>query len=494
MRKKLNFIVLASLLLIGSVFVSCQKEQSPSTGWNYNDPKWGGFEKAADKQQITGPGLIAIEGGTFTMGATSEDLSYEWNNLPRQVTVSSFYIDKTEVTNIDYREYTYWLNRVYGQDYPTVYHSALPDTLVWRSQMSYNEPMVEMYFRHPKYNDFPVVGVTWLQATDYSNWRTDRVNEKLLIDAGIIEFDPEQQSDNNFNTDAYLAGQYAALVKDGKKNLDPTSEGIRGVTFEDGILLPKYRLPTEAEWEYAALGLVGNTMQERIVERRVYPWNGTSLRTDDKRYYGSFVTNFKRGPGDYMGVAGSLNDGAALPGSVGSFWPNDYGLYNMAGNVSEWVFDVYRPLTFEDMADFNPVRGNIFMNKKRDADGFLVEKDSLGRIQYEEVSPEEAAKRKNYRTGYNINYGDGDYMSSIQTSKDWKNIPEDTRSTTEGVYEYGVTTLISDKSRVYKGGSWLDSPHYMSPGIRRFLNEDESSSTIGFRCAMNKVGSATTGN
>ena len=63
-------------------------------------------------------------------------------------------------------------------------------------------------------------------------------------------------------------------------------------------------------------------------------------------------------------------------------------------------------------------------------------------------------------------------------------------SYTHSMYEYGVTTLISDKSRVYKGGSWADGPYYLSPSIRRFMNEDESSSTVGFRCAMNKIGNA----
>ncbi len=480
-----TLLVFGVLVLVGT---ACHKETSQTTGWNYNDPQMGGFEVAESKEQITGPGLIAIEGGTFMMGATQEDILYEWNNMPRQVTVSSFYMDQTEVSNLDYLEYIYWLNRVYGQDFPLVVQRALPDTLVWRNRLSYNEPLVEVYFRHPAYHDYPVVGVTWLQANDYANWRTDRVNEMLLIKAGILDFDPDQKNENNFNTEAYLAGQYEGLVKDGKQDLDPSGTGVRNVRFEDGLLLPKYRLPTEAEWEYAAIGLIGNTMQERVVERRVYPWNGDGLRTDDNKFYGSFVANFKRGRGDYMGVAGSLNDGADLPAPVGSYWPNDYGLYNMGGNVSEWVLDVYRPLTFEDVADYNPFRGNIFTNKKRDASGFLAEKDSLGRMVYVEVTPEEAANRKNYRRGYNVNYGDGDFMSSIQD--DWGTPPEDQKEMTNQMYEYGVTSLISDKARVYKGGSWADGSYYLSPGTRRFLNEDESASSIGFRCAMNKVGSS----
>ncbi|MBS4059547.1 MAG: SUMF1/EgtB/PvdO family nonheme iron enzyme [Bacteroidetes bacterium] len=485
--KKTNIIL--PLLLAAFIVSSCSKEVSRSTGWNFNDPKFGGFEVAASQEQKVGPGLVAIEGGTFLMGAANEDLLFEWNNIPRRVTVASFYMDQTEVSNLDYLEYIYWLGRVYGQDYPQVVQKALPDSLVWRDRLSYNEPMVELYFRHPSYHDYPVVGVSWLQANDYANWRTDRVNELLLIKAGVLDFDPDQKNENNFNTEAYLAGQYQGLVREGKADLDPSGSGIRNVRFEDGIMLPKYRLPTEAEWEYAALGLVGNTVNERIVERRVYPWNGDGLRTDHKKYMGSFVANFKRGQGDYMGVAGSLNDGAAQPAPVGSYWPNDYGLYNMGGNVSEWVLDVYRPLSFEDVADYNPFRGNVFVNKKRDPDGSLAQKDSLGRLQYVEITPEEAANRKNYRRGYAVNYRDGDYSSTIQ--QDWIDLTEDPTSTAK-MYDYGETTLISDKARVYKGGSWNDRAHFMSPGVRRFLNEDEASSAIGFRCAMNKVGSSIT--
>lgn len=488
--KKLALIALG----FGAVIVitsSCKpKQNSRTTGWEYNNPENGGFEVADAPSQIAGPGLILIEGGTFTMGATTETPFYEWDNQPRQATVSSFYMDLTEVSNLDYLEYIYWLNRVYGEDYPTVVQNALPDTLVWRNRLAYNEPLVETYFRHPSYHDYPVVGVTWLQANDYSSWRTDRVNENQLIKEGILDFDPDQKNENNFNTEAYLAGQYEGLVKEGKEDLDPTGTGIRGVRFEDGILLPRYRLPTEAEWEYAALGLVGNTLFNRVVERRTYPWNGDGVRTDDTKYYGSFVANFKRGNGDYMGVAGNLNDGADLPAPVGSYWPNDYGLYNMGGNVSEWVLDVYRPMSHELVADYNPYRGNIFTNKVKDINGGIAEKDSLGRIRYEKITDEEAANRKNYRKADNTNYRDGDFQSTIQN--DWL-AGEEGIETTSQMYDYGVTSLISDKARVVKGGSWADGVYYLSPGTRRFLNENESSSTIGFRCAMIRAGSPTGG-
>ncbi len=113
---------------------ACSKEHSPVTGWNYNDPSNGGFEVSPYEEQETGPGLVFIEGGTFTMGRTQDDVMSDWNSVPRRVTVSSFYMDETEVTNTDYREYLYWTNRVFGPNYPQVYVKALPDTLVWRNR------------------------------------------------------------------------------------------------------------------------------------------------------------------------------------------------------------------------------------------------------------------------------------------------------------------------------------------------------------------------
>ena len=118
-------------------------------------------------EQQTGPGLVLIEGGRFTMGQVAQDVLFDWNNKPRTVTVSSFYMDETEVRNVDYREYLFWLRSVYV-DYPEVYRRALPDTLVWRSPMGFNDPYVQYYFRHPSYNNYPVVGVSWIKANDYS--------------------------------------------------------------------------------------------------------------------------------------------------------------------------------------------------------------------------------------------------------------------------------------------------------------------------------------
>jgi sulfatase modifying factor 1 len=474
MMKRISGVIIIVLVMIMSIFVSsCAKEKSSVTGWGYNDKKWGGFEKKDYAGQETGPGLVLVEGGTFVMGNTEQDVLYEHNNISRRATVSSFYMDETEISNSQYREYLYWLDRTYGIDYPSVLRKATPDTLVWRDELAYNEPYVEYYLRHPAFQDYPVVGVNWLQATDFCAWRTDRVNEMILIREGVLELNMNQVNEDNFNTEAYLIGQYEGMVKKNLVDLNPQGSGTRKVRMEDGILLPIYRLPTEAEWEFAAKGLIGNLPykdEERFSDQRIYPWNGTSTRYPKfGSWQGDFLANFKRGGGDNMGLAGNLNDNADITALVKSFYPNDYGLYNMSGNVSEWVMDVYRPMTTYDMNDFRSFRGNVYKTTVLDPEGVPIEKDSLGHLVKRVVTADENANRRNYKKGDVINFTDGDDNS-------WTK------------YAYGASSLVDDKARVYKGGSWKDRAYFISPGSRRFLDQEQSTDAIGFRCCMDRLG------
>jgi len=487
---------LIPVFFIGLMLWGCGKggditssgKESTTTGWAYNDPENGGFEVKSAVEQETGPGLTLIEGGTFTMGKTQDDILYEWNNMPRRVTVSSFYMDVTEIRNVDYREYMNWLSRVFGMNNPQVVRAALPDTLVWRDPMAYNEPYVEYYYRHPSFNEYPVVGVNWLQAQDYCLWRTDRVNELILVDMGHIELSTDQQDERNFNTEAYIYGLYTPNIINPQPSLNPNQES-RLINMEDGILMPKYRLPTEAEWEYAALGLVGNTVDELLWERKTFPWNGHNVRNDDPRDMGKMRANFVRGKGDLMGMAGSLNDGGSITVPVRSFWPNDYGLYCMAGNVNEWVQDVYRPMSSQDVSDFRPFRGNQFDKLATDANG-TPQIDSLGRLRREPISEADAQNRFNYRKSDYRNYRDGD-VESVHEDGEKTTLAYDGSASMYVNNETEKLSLLNDQVRVFKGGSWKDRAYWLSPGERRYLIETESRDDLGFRCAMTRVGTPT---
>jgi len=525
MKKNKLILALSCIVILSSCSNSStnnrskNSKNSSTTGWKYNNPKNGGYEiNTKFKEQATGPGLLFIEGGSFTMGRVEQDVMYEWDNIPRKQTVASFYLDETEVTNADYMEYVFWMKRIYGISYPEVCKKTLPDTLVWRDKLGYNEPYVDGYLRHPAYRNYPVVGVSWQQATDYCAWRSDRVNEGILIKEGILEPDMEQTDDNVFTTQGYLQGYYEGIVRKNPKNLTNANYGSgeknRIIKLEDGILLPNYRLPTEAEWEFAALGYVGNTKEENTEERKIYPWNGSSIRNGNPKNQGEIMANFKRGRGDNMGVAGNLNDNADITAPVGTYWPNDYGLYNMAGNVSEWVKDVYRPVIEQTTtADHRSFRGNVFETDSLDSDGIVVY-DDLGRAIKVNVDVADNTYRRNYKKSDNINFLNGDIES--QMGVDWNNLlDEKTKTDTARVqidkwnrtatkykddapegnsnemYAYGESTLITDRTRVYKGGSWKDRAYFLNPGTRRFLDQDQSTDVIGFRCAMDRLGSST---
>lgn len=251
-------------------------------------------------------GMLTIPAGSFHMGNNEQDVPNSQIAYSRQITMSAFYMDETEISNNEYRQFVeatrgegddsfqdsilIFLESYYRKTYtPQEYAEIIyPDTLVWLRDFSYsyNEPLVENYWWHPAFDNYPVVGVNWYAAQAFCNWRTQLYNRAR-------------------------------------------KEG-------DNPPIPRIRLPTEAEWEYAARG---------GFEHKIYPWEGPYMRNSK----GCFLANFKPGRGDYIG------DNFEYTCPIKSYWPNDYGLYCMPGNVAEWCEDDFEETGYSYSHDLNPV-------------------------------------------------------------------------------------------------------------------------------------------
>lgn len=376
------FFYLATLIILGSCGSSGNGELT-------------GVQDRKPYYQPTPYGMAYIPLGSYTMGVGEEDAAYAMVRQPKTVTISAFYMDETEITNNEYRQFVYWVrdsiarvllgdmnpeeflieenkrtgelydppylnwnaridwngeeerdileemflpeheryfrrkefdtrkynfeyywvdlqsaskkdfsqdgnweagplaNRPQGLQDRSVYVrkevlNVYPDTLTWLYDYSYsfNEPMTQKYFWHPAYDNWPVVGVNWKQAKAFCIWRTQLQN-------------------------SFLAG------KKGNSSIHD------------------FRLPTEAEWEWAARG--GHDFNP-------YPWGGPYTRNDK----GCFLGNYKPIRGNYT------DDGGAATIIVAHYPPNDWGLYDMAGNVAEWTSDAFDESSYNFTWDLNP--------------------------------------------------------------------------------------------------------------------------------------------
>ena len=525
--KKLKFI---SLLALGATLLltSCggggnvksgggTKKFTSKTGWKPNDTK--GWFFTGKKQKPKGwPGMVYVDGGTFTMGLVKDDVMHDWNNTPRRMQVSAFFIGETEITNYEYREYVTWLKFVFppsDQSFKNIYTGALPDTLVWNNKLSRND-YAETYFRAPEYDYYPVVAVSWQQAARYCDWLTDRANEVELMKQGIINKndyysnDSFNQGANAFNLDKYKANDPELEAYVNKQKLQQKS-GIKTSNARiqaanrnaTANLVTKFRLPTEVEWEYAALGLQKNREYNNYLGKKP---EIEKLRGTKGKNRGMYLENFKQGRGDYSGVGGWNNDGSPTTADVRQYPSNDLGIYGMYGNVAEWTADVYRPIIDEEASDFNYYRGNMPQQTVKNADGT-----------YKKVDPKDM-KFERLADGREIykglpgtyerktvedqrNYRDGDFMSSLEAGYG--------KEVDSSMAEYNMynspktqfivddkgrvilqrdnkprTTKVSNTVRVVKGGSWMDTAYWLDPGQRRFKEESKSFGWIGFRVAQ----------
>lgn len=260
----------------------------------------GGFQYRIDHEKRIYLGQDTLFGNVFQQGYVLGELPKP-NNPRHQETVADFYMFKTEVSNSDYIEFLY--ATIFGTpgetDFPTwdeipmdqmmkkaLEKGLLPDTNAFNRYhyYSYGEPLNHYYFRHPAYRNYPVVGVSWFQATAYCEWLSRFTNAKL--------------------------------------------------TAEEKDTLPHFRLPTEAEWEYAARGQVdpeGNNLPQRH-----FPWPGFEATGKKGKPLANFCNQV------------SLSDNYFEGAPVEAFAPNEFGLYQMAGNVAEWTADNFEVNPFEE--------------------------------------------------------------------------------------------------------------------------------------------------
>lgn len=348
-RASIFKIAFFALLL---VMVGCSKEESGQLTGVQDRPSWGGLNPY---------GMVYVPSGRVQLGQSDQDVFTTYIQRPRTVSIQGFFMDDTEITNNEYRQFVYWvrdsiahtimgdfmeddygnekldweyeldfsdetLDEMYyqgdnafdgvrefdvskfnyqydwvdwdkaaarsseGMTRTNLINKAevaiYPDTLCWIRDFaySYNEPYTRNYFWHPAFDDYPVVGVSWKQANAFCHWRT-----KLWDDF---------KSDDQPNTE-------------------------------------KFRLPTEAEWEYAARG---------GLELAPYPWGGYYVRNAK----GCLLANFKPGRGNYP------EDGGQYTVKADAYFPNGYGLYNMSGNVAEWTNSAFNENSYSFEHDLNP--------------------------------------------------------------------------------------------------------------------------------------------
>jgi gliding motility-associated lipoprotein GldK len=422
MKMRNLLLNLGMLAAISVLAVSCGKLGKSKSKGLPNDGQLHGVSLGNAYSMPKPPGMVYVPQGTFHMGPSDEDISYSFTARNRQISINGFWMDATEITNNEYRQFVWSVrdsiaatilnykkpggdgveiidqkkaatikwndpkileqlnamivtpdNRILGKKEldadKLVYRSETfdykeaskrenagkprsqfivkkdikiyPDTLVWIRDFSYsyNEPMAKRYFSHPSFGNYPVVGVSWKQATAFCEWRTNYLNSFLESKKRIAESD--------------------------------------------------FRLPTEAEWEYAARG--GRSQAP-------YPWGGYYLRNKK----GCLLANFKPGRGNYP------EDGGFYTVRADAYWPNDFGLYNMSGNVAEWTSSLYYEGAYNFQHDMNPdIRWNA--------------KDS-----------------------------DPPRM----------------------------------KRKVIRGGSWKDVGYFLQTGARNYEYQDTSKSYIGFRCVI----------
>jgi len=202
--------------------------------------------------------------------------------------------------------------------------------------------------------------------------------------------------------------------------------------------------------------LIGRSEAGMVTERRIYPWNERGIRNGPGKRQGNFYGNFKHNASSpaEVGSYDVTRGGPTAPGKY--FRPNDFGLYHMAGNVNEWVMDLYRPTSNLESEEVSPFLGGGYTRPAYDAEGNLA-KDSAGRVAY-------VADERRYSENLLASYLDSVTVTTNPNGQ------------------------VNNRNRVYKGGSYRDMAFWVTPGARRFMSESRAKDDVGFRCAMIGLG------
>ena len=439
--------------------------------------------------------------------------------VPGNGDLPSFYMGFTEECNVNYNTYLVWLDNVFA-DYPAVAKQAQIKNRDVSDLMLMNDPYYKYYQNHPAFAYYPVTGLTWLQVQDYMGWKTDRLNEMIMVKINLTNEEDftNQVADNNFNTEAYLCEQYMPVTKNEIPDLSP--EGTtRHIRMEDGILFTAMRLPTEAEWDYA----VGLHKKAAInIENYKDPFGKGMWYPYGKEYFTLHWADMYGLWNEKMASEGLPYNPAwdstaqYFPGRLtgpSDFERGDNHIANLEGNVQEWLLDIYEEnpeKTPYNFVEYFTKNGFPLIEKKHwaDPDGLPWDKDSLGRMTFRYFALDATGtpyktKRLDYVWAGNCR-NDTIYIDTagkkviVRPFINWENkwdtsysMPKDYHSyiflykNADRFYylvqhcDYLFRDTIMEK-RIVKGGTWRH-PDALS---RRAMAENEYSPNVGFRCVM----------